>query len=131
MHNMGVELTLLADQGEEGEQFNMYKLLTVQYTGVELLADQGEGICRKDQSLMQGLALLLLSTGEEYIWTFHGEEYMDFRRRRVYGPEKGGGGGKVHPLCMLILLPTMETLEIGWAAEEVFATGCYKEQNSC
>ena len=46
----------------------MYKLvstkLTVQYTGVELLADQGEGICRKDQSLMQGLALLLLSTAK-------------------------------------------------------------------
>ena len=46
----------------------MYKLvstkLTVQYTGVELLADQGEGICRKDQSLKQGLALLLLSTAK-------------------------------------------------------------------
>ena len=68
----------------------MYKLvstkLTVQYTGVELLADQGEGICRKDQSLMQGLALLLLSTVKS-IWTFHGKEY-------VYGPEKGEGAEK-------------------------------------
>ena len=67
----------------------MYKLvstkLTVQYTGVELLADQGEGICRKDQSLMQGLALLLLSTAKS-IWTFDGEEYMD--RKKGEGAEK-------------------------------------------
>ena len=62
----------------------MYKL-TVEYTGVELLADQGEGICRKDQSLMQGLALLLLSTAKS-IWTFHGEEYMD--RKKGEGAEK-------------------------------------------
>ena len=49
---------------------------------------------------MQGLALLLLSTGA------------------LYGPEKGGGGGKVHPLCMLIslllVLSTMETRMLRW-----------------
>ena len=31
---------------------------------------------------------------------------------------KGEGDGKVHLLCMLILLSTMETLVLGWAAIE-------------
>ena len=53
----GVELTLLADQ-ERGEG----------------------GIWRKDQSLMQGLTLLLLSTGEEYMDRKKGEGAEKFTR---------------------------------------------------